>query len=111
MNQHSHFFNYFSRLQYLLADSAFITSVHLIAAFKRLRGICILPENQLLFITCLAKAWIKIEHCIGLLKNRFPCLCDLRTVIEDDDALLTRIIKRITACIILHNLVIWSTYP
>jgi len=73
MDQHSHFFNYFSRLQYLLADSAFTTSVHLIVAFKRLRGICVLPENQLLFNTCLAKARIKIEHCIGLLKNRFPC--------------------------------------
>jgi len=111
MDQHSHFFNYFSRLQYLLADSAFTTSVHLIAAFKRLRGICVLPENQLLFNTCLAKAWIKIEHCIGLLKNRFPCLRDLRTVIDDDDTSLTRIINRITACIILHNLLIGSTYP
>jgi hypothetical protein len=93
MDQHSHFFNYFSRLQYLLANSAFTTSVHLIV-----RGICVLLGNQLLFNTCLAKAWIKIEHCIGLLKNRFPCLRDLRTVIDDDDASLTRIINRITAC-------------
>ncbi len=71
MDQQSHFLNYFSRLQHLLADSAFTTSVHLIAAFRRLRGICVLPENQLLFNTCLAKAWIKIEHSIGLLKIVF----------------------------------------
>jgi hypothetical protein len=81
----------------LLADSAFTTSVHLIAAFKRLCGICALPENQLLFNTCLAKAQINIKHCIGLLKNHFPCLHNLRTVIDDDDASLTPIINRITA--------------
>jgi hypothetical protein len=62
---------YFSRLQYLLADSAFTTSTHLIAAFKHLRGIMNLPENCEVFNTYLAKARIKVEHCIGLLKNRF----------------------------------------
>jgi hypothetical protein len=37
----------------------------------------------------------------------------LRTVIDDDDddASLTQIINRITACVILHNLMIGATYP
>jgi len=110
-DQCNHYYNYFSRLQYLLADSAFTTSVHLIAAFKRLRGVCVLPEDQKLFNTFLAKARIKVEHCIGLLKNRFPCLRGLRTVINEDDASISRIIDRITVCIILHNLLIGSSYP
>ena len=110
-DQCNHYYNYFSRLQYLLADSAFTTSVHLIAAFKRLRGVCVLPEDQKLFNTLLAKARIKVEHCIGLLKNRFPCLRGLRTVINEDDASISRIIDRITVCIILHNLLIGSSYP
>jgi hypothetical protein len=66
--------DFFSRLQYILADSAFTTSVHVVSAFKRLRGVHTLPEDQLLFNTLLAKARIKIEHCIGLLKTCFPCL-------------------------------------
>jgi hypothetical protein len=110
-DQCNHYYNYFSCLQYLLADSAFMTSVHLIAAFKRLCGVCVLPEDQKLFNTLLAKARINVEHFIGLLKNRFLCLCGLRMVISEDDALISRINDRITVCIILHNLLIGSSYP
>jgi hypothetical protein len=42
-----------------------------------------LPENCELFNMYLVKARMKVEHCIGLLKNRFCCLRELRTVISD----------------------------
>jgi len=109
-DQFLHYNNYFSRFQYLLADSAFATGVHLIAAFKRLRGLRVLPEDQELFNTYLAKARIKVEHCIGLLKNRFRSLRGLRTIISDE-ASAKRVIDRITLCIILHNLLLDTSYP
>jgi hypothetical protein len=109
-DQYQRYHDFFSRLQYLLADSAFTTSTHCISAFKRLRGVHNLPEDQELFNTLLAKARIKVEHCIGLLKNRFQCLRDIRTIITDEVS-LKRIIDRVTVCIILHNLLIGSSYP
>lgn len=101
---------FFSRLQYLLADSAFTSGVHCISAFKKLRGVNTLPEDQELFNTLLARARIKVEHCIGLLKNRFPCLRNLRTKIKDV-ASMKNIIDKIRVCIVLHNMLVGSTYP
>ena len=109
-DQYLRYHDFFSRLQYILADSAFTTSIHCISAFKRLRGVHCLPDDQLLFNTLLAKARIKIEHCIGLLKNRFPCLRGMRNIIRNAIS-LKRIIDRVTVCIILHNLLIDSSYP
>ncbi len=70
MDQHRQYRCYqccFSQLQYLLADSPFTTSLHLISAFKWIHGIYMLPEGKELFDTLLAKARLKVEHCIGLL--------------------------------------------
>jgi hypothetical protein len=75
-----------------------------------LRGIHNLPADEELFNTLLAKARIKVEHCIGLLKNRFQCLRDIRTIISHNIS-LKRIIDRVTVCIILHNLLLGSSYP
>ncbi len=58
----------------------------------------------------LAKARIKFEHCIGLLKNRFCCLHDLRTVICDEQS-MKHIIDQITVCFILQNLLLGDDYP
>ncbi len=65
---------FFSHLQFLLADSAFTISTHCISAFKCLCGVHSLPEDEGLFNTLLAKARIRVEHCIGLLNNQFQCL-------------------------------------
>ena len=51
-----------------------------------------------------------MEHCIGLLKNRFRSLRGLRTIISDE-ASAKRVIDRITVCIILHNLLMDTSYP
>jgi hypothetical protein len=48
-----HYHHYFSWLQSFLADSAFMTSTHLIAAFKWFWGVMNLPENCELFNTYL----------------------------------------------------------
>ena len=109
-DQLQNFQRYFSRLQYLLADSAFTTSAHIISALKCMRGVHVLPKEHELFNTLLAKARIKVEHCIGLLKNRFQCLRGLRTVIKDEES-MRRIIDRVSVCITLHNLLVGSSYP
>jgi hypothetical protein len=99
-DQYNCYYDIFSRLQYLLADSAFTTSTYLTAAFKWLRGLQNLPKKCEVFNMFLAKARIKFEHCIGLLKNRFCCLHDLRTVICDEQS-MKHIIDQITVCFIL----------
>jgi hypothetical protein len=101
---------YFSFLQYLLADSAFAASDHVIPAYKKSRGVHKLPEDRELFNTLLATARIKVEHCIGLLKNRFPCLRDIRVLLKGK-ASMKKIIDRIMVCIVLHNLLVGSPYP
>jgi hypothetical protein len=101
---------FFSKLQYVLADSAFTSSMHCISAFKKLRGVSTLPLDKEMFNTLLAKARIRIEHCIGLLKNRFPCLRNIRTIINDKRT-MKRIIDRVRVCIVLHNLLVGSSYP
>jgi hypothetical protein len=52
--------------------------------------------------TYLAKARIKIEHCISLLRNSFCCFHDLRTMISNKHTII-HIIDRVIACFILHN--------
>jgi hypothetical protein len=69
-----------------------------------------LPDDQALFNTFLAKARIIIEHCIGLLKTRFRCLRGLRMIINDERS-MKKVIDRIMACIILHDLLVDSDYP
>jgi len=102
--------DFFSQSQYLLADSAFTASAHCISAFKKMRGVYSLSPEKELFNTLLARARIRVEHCIGLLKNRFPCVRNLRTIISDK-VTMQRIIDRVRVCIVLHNLLIGSSVP
>jgi hypothetical protein len=69
-----------------------------------------LAEDKEVFNTLLATARIKVEHCIGLLKNRFPCLRDIRILLKDKSS-MKRIIDRVRVCIVLHNLLVGSHYP
>ena len=65
--------DYFNDNEYLLADSAFSPSAQVVPAFKKLVGGQMDP-NCSKFNDLLAMAHVKSEHCIGLLKGRFPWL-------------------------------------
>ena len=64
---------YFSSNDYLIGDSAFTTSNIMVPAYKKLPG-APMSNNQTIFNTYLAKPRVESEHCIGLLKGRFPFL-------------------------------------
>jgi len=61
---------YFDQKEYFLGNSVFLASAVMIPAFKKGHN-SNLSEEKRFFNTKLAKAWIKSEHCIGLLKARF----------------------------------------
>jgi hypothetical protein len=101
---------FFTPNQYLLADSAFGNTLICIPAFKRLRRTTKLPKDKEEFNTLLSRARVRIEHCIGLLKNRFTGLRNIRTIIKGT-ADMRRIIDRVRVCVVLHNMLIGSTFP
>ena len=63
--------DFFSQKQYLVAGSAFVSGPHMVPSFKVPHGLVGLPTDKSLFNTKLTQLRIKVEHCIGILKNRF----------------------------------------
>jgi DDE superfamily endonuclease len=105
VNSHS----YFSQKEYLLGDSAFSPSNILVPAYKKSRGLQLQPEQEY-FNSLLAKPRVRTEHCIGLLKGRFPFLKHMRVCIRKKKD-LTKIIELFTCACILHNWLIKEPYP
>lgn len=97
--------SHFSPMQYLVGDSAFANDWFCVAAFKKLAN-CTLGRDEERFNTKLSKLRIISEHCIGILKGRFPWLRSIRLVITEDIVSLKRILQLIDATIILHNILI-----
>lgn len=100
---------YFRNDQYLLEDSAFQASPTMVSAFKRP------PKTELdlhktYFNTKLAKARIKTEHCLDLLKTRFQYFKEVRVVIKSK-AHMKNVIKYLTSGCIIHNLLISEPVP
>jgi hypothetical protein len=56
----------------------------------------------------MAKPRVISEHCIGLLKGRFPWLREIRTVIKGKND-LKRVLFYVDICVILHNLLVNAT--
>lgn len=100
---------YFALQQYLLGDSAFENKWFLVSAYKKPFGTSI-PREFEVFNTCMAKPRVISEHCIGLLKGRFPWLREIRTVIKGKKDLKS-ILFYIDVCVILHNLLVNDTVP
>ena len=97
--------SHFSVMQYLVGDSAFENDWFMVAAFKKLPN-CNLERDQEQFNTKLSKLRIISEHCIGMLKGRFPWLRSIRLVVTEDVISLKRILQLIDATVILHNMLI-----
>jgi hypothetical protein len=96
---------YFSPRQYVVGDSAFENQWFMVSAYKKLPGQSLQPYQEE-FNKILAKLRIASEHCIGILKGRFPWLRSIRLVITDDKKSLKRILRLIEATVILHNMLI-----
>jgi DDE superfamily endonuclease len=92
---------FFSKKQYLLGDSAFTASSIMIPPFKSTVGIS-LSRNRTAFNTLLAKPRVKSEHCIGILKGRFPFLRDIRLNLGNKED-MNRIIDYTRGSVVLHN--------
>jgi len=94
--------NFFSKKQYLLGDSAFSSSPVMVSSYKcPPRGV-LSAENEF-FNDKLAKVRIKSEHCIGMLKARFPYLKNVRMRLETSND-MKRFITIFTTAAILHNM-------
>jgi DDE superfamily endonuclease len=96
---------HYSERQYCIGDSAFENSPVMVSAFKKPKGQTI-PKQHEKFNEKLAQLRIISEHCIGLLKGRFPWLRSIRLKITEDKTSLKRILELLEATIILHNLLI-----
>jgi DDE superfamily endonuclease len=101
---------YFTERQYLLGDSAFENSNHMVSSYKCPKGME-LGQREELFNTALAKPRISSEHTIGMLKGRFPWLRSIRMQITEDKRSLAKILKYIDVCIILHTLLVKQKDP
>ena len=102
--------DFFNHKEYLLGYSAFRVSRIMIPAFKK-------PpkaerhHDKAYFNTKLAKARIKSEHCIGLLKTRFQYLKEIRVQLNKQRKRMRRLIEYVTCACILHNLLITEPIP
>ncbi len=65
-----------------------------------------IPEQHFKFNEKLAKMRIISEHCIGILKCRFPWLRSIRLSITKNKNSIQKILELIEATILLHNMLI-----
>jgi hypothetical protein len=100
---------YWGDSEYLLGDSAFSSTRYVIPAFKCMPNQT-LSRRQEFFNTKLASARIRVEHCIGVLKNRFPILRQMNIDIREEKDIRT-VAKITLACAILHNMLLNENIP
>ncbi|EFP75651.1 uncharacterized protein PGTG_00982 [Puccinia graminis f. sp. tritici CRL 75-36-700-3] len=91
---------YFDEGQYLLADSAYGLSMTCIPAYKS-------PASNITankeFNYCIAKARVRNEHSIGILKGRWASLQQLRLLVYKKRDML-QVCRWVNACMTLHNM-------
>ena len=97
---------FFESGEYLLADSGYTTTVNTVSSYRKPSAL--LQENER-FNKCLSGIRIRVEHCIGILKGRFPSLQSLRTKIVDVET-HKRAVLWIKACTVLHNMLLSDTF-
>jgi len=96
---------FFSEREYLLGDSAFSISPVVVQSFKKTPGQASLCNEEEFFNTKLGSPRVRSEHCIGILKNRFPCLKTINIRIKGRDQ-LKEFMDLVEACSVLHNILI-----
>jgi len=96
---------YFSEMEYNMGDSAFSNSPFMVSSYRKAKGELLEADHEK-FNTKLAKLRIRSEHCIGILKGRFPWLRSIRMKVTDNPKSMRRILRLIDATVILHNMLI-----
>ena len=95
---------FFENAEYLLGDSAYSLCSIIVQPYKKLQKKK-LDSYKEFFNDKIAKARVVSEHCIGIMKNRFPCLKCINITVDGKTG-VKRIMRLFTACAILHNLLI-----
>jgi len=99
---------FFKKHEYLLGDSAFSASAIMVQSFKKACGQASLNLDKEKFNTMVGSIRVKSEHCIGILKNRFPFMksCNIKVKGKSE---VKEIMDIFEACSVLHNLLIDDT--
>jgi DDE superfamily endonuclease len=98
--------DYFEPIQYIIGDSAFENQWYMVSAFIEKPQDKMIPKHKEQFNEKLASLLIILEHCIGMLKGRFPWLRLIRFVITEDKAFIKKILRLFKATVVLHNMLI-----
>lgn len=96
---------FFTVGEYLAADSAYSKCPIIVQCFKKDINTGFLDEKEEFFNKKLASLRIFSEHCIGILKGRFPCMkktCGMLRNKKD----MSEILAIAECCAILHNFLI-----
>ena len=101
--------SHFSEGEYLLGDSAFTASEVMVPAYKK-PAKSDMGAYEKFFNTKLAKARIKTEHAIGLVKARFPRLKKIRVKVKTTRC-MEKIVKQVISCAVLHNMLVNQPLP
>ena len=93
---------YFGDRDYLIGDAAFSASPIMVQSFKKDARTGYLSPEKEFFNTKLGSLRIKSEHCIGMLKGRFPCLRRVSGSLKNA-ADMKYILQLVESSAILHN--------
>jgi DDE superfamily endonuclease len=96
--------DFFAGREYCIGDSAFENAWFMVSAFKKPRGE-VIPEAHEKFYKKLASLRIISEHCIGILKGRFPWLRSIRLKVKEKKS-LRKILHLFEATVVVHNILI-----
>ncbi len=96
---------YFSTQEYILCDTAFEPSDICVPAYKTDAGFHQSPE-KIKFNNALSRRRVITEHTMGLWKGRFPWLRSIRMRITNNPISLKKILKYVSATVVLHNMII-----
>lgn len=95
---------YFNEQEWIAGDSAYKLTKTVITPFKT-NASCENQERRNAFNRKFSKFRIRIEHCYGLLKERFNSLKEMRISLKNDDS-VRKICQWVLVCAILHNIAI-----
>jgi DDE superfamily endonuclease len=93
---------FFDEREYVLGDSAYTLSSTILTPYKKPASLH--PENAK-FNQILSSMRVRVEHCIGILKNRFQSLKGMRQRISGRKS-ARQVVFWVKACAILHNMIL-----
>lgn len=86
--------------EYLIGDSAYNCSSTVVASYK---GDAADVDRNEDFNWCVAKARVRNEHCIGVMKRRWASLNEIRIELNGEND-IGYVLDWIVVCAILHNM-------